>query len=66
MVILFLLTFAWSFDRGRPPAHHKASGGAIDDPQGGAEVAWHGTVFILLVFLCVLLHELGHVFAARR
>jgi Zn-dependent protease/CBS domain-containing protein len=34
--------------------------------QGGAEVAWHGTTFIVLIFLCVLLHELGHVYAARR
>jgi Zn-dependent protease/CBS domain-containing protein len=34
--------------------------------QGGAEAAWHGTVFFLLFFLCVLLHELGHVFAAQR
>jgi Zn-dependent protease len=40
--------------------------GAIDYRQSGAEVAWHGIVFTLLVFLCVLLHELGHVFAARR
>jgi Zn-dependent protease/CBS domain-containing protein len=34
--------------------------------QGGAEAAWHGTTFIVLIFVCVLLHELGHVFAARR
>ena len=34
--------------------------------QGGAEAAWQGTIFIVLIFLCVLLHELGHVFAARR
>jgi Zn-dependent protease/CBS domain-containing protein len=34
--------------------------------QGGAEAAWQGTTFIVLIFLCVLLHELGHVFAARR
>ena len=27
--------------------------------QGGAEVAWQGTTFIVLIFLCVLLHELG-------
>ena len=32
--------------------------------QGGAEAAWQGTIFIVLIFL-VLLHELGHVFAAR-
>src|SRR5690606_11132374 len=34
--------------------------------QGGTEAAMQGTVFIVLIFLCVLLHELGHVFAARR
>jgi Zn-dependent protease/CBS domain-containing protein len=33
--------------------------------QGGTEAAWQGTTFILLIFACVLLHELGHVFAAR-
>ncbi len=40
--------------------------GMIYYRQGGAEAAWQGTVFIVLIFLCVLLHELGHVFAARR
>jgi Zn-dependent protease/CBS domain-containing protein len=40
--------------------------GAIYYRQGGAEAAWQGTIFIVLIFLCVLLHELGHVFAARR
>ena len=40
--------------------------GAIYYRQGGAEAAWQGTIFIVLLFLCVLLHELGHVFAARR
>jgi Zn-dependent protease len=39
--------------------------GAIYYRQGGAEAAWQGTIFIVLIFLCVLLHELGHVFAAR-
>ncbi|MFD0985826.1 site-2 protease family protein [Methyloligella solikamskensis] len=34
--------------------------------RGGAAAAWQGTTFIVLIFLCVLLHELGHVFAARR
>ena len=34
--------------------------------QGGAEAAWQGTTFIALIFLCVLLHEFGHVFAARH
>ena len=40
--------------------------GAIYYRQGGASAAFEGTAFILLIFLCVLLHELGHVFAARR
>ena len=40
--------------------------GAIFYRQGGMDAAWHGTIFIVLIFLCVLLHELGHVFAARR
>ena len=26
------------------------------------EGAWQGTIYIVLIFLCVLLHELGHVF----
>lgn len=34
--------------------------------QGGAPVAAQGVAFILLLFLCVLLHEFGHVFAARH
>src|ERR1700674_2887583 len=34
--------------------------------QGGVEAAWQGVIFIALLFLCVLLHEFGHVFAARR
>jgi len=34
--------------------------------QGGQEAALKGVAFMLLLFLCVLLHEFGHVFAARR
>ncbi|HYG88019.1 MAG TPA: site-2 protease family protein [Azospirillum sp.] len=34
--------------------------------QGGWEAALQGIVFISLLFLCVVLHEFGHVFAARR
>lgn len=34
--------------------------------QGGADMAWQGVIFVSLLFLCVLLHEFGHVFAARR
>ncbi|HET6467997.1 MAG TPA: site-2 protease family protein [Geminicoccaceae bacterium] len=33
---------------------------------GGTAAAVEGVVFIVLLFLCVLLHEFGHVFAARR
>lgn len=34
--------------------------------EGGTAAAVEGVVFISLVFLCVLLHEFGHVTAARR
>ncbi|HYF07852.1 MAG TPA: site-2 protease family protein [Acetobacteraceae bacterium] len=34
--------------------------------RGGTDAAVEGVVFISLVFLCVLLHEFGHVTAARR
>jgi stage IV sporulation protein FB len=34
--------------------------------SGGRAAAVEGTVFVILLFLCVLLHEFGHVFAARR
>ncbi|MBX9701274.1 MAG: site-2 protease family protein, partial [Acetobacteraceae bacterium] len=34
--------------------------------QGGAPEAITSVVFVCLLFLCVLLHEFGHVFAARR
>ncbi|HXG79487.1 MAG TPA: site-2 protease family protein [Methyloceanibacter sp.] len=40
--------------------------GAIYYRQGGAEAAWQGIIFMVLLFACVLLHELGHVFAARH
>src|SRR3954471_21276809 len=33
---------------------------------GGWPAAWQGVLFILLLFGCVLLHEFGHVVAARR
>ena len=34
--------------------------------QGGPDAALQGVAFIVLLFVCVLLHEFGHVFAARR
>jgi Zn-dependent protease/CBS domain-containing protein len=34
--------------------------------QGGTSAAVHGVLLTSLVFLCVLLHEFGHAFAARR
>src|SRR2546423_15261876 len=33
--------------------------------QGGSRVALEGTLFVVLLFLCVLLHELGHALTAR-
>lgn len=39
---------------------------AIGWQQGGPIAAADGLIFIVLVFLCVLLHEFGHVLAARR
>jgi Zn-dependent protease/CBS domain-containing protein len=34
--------------------------------QGGTQAAIHGVTFLVLVFACVVLHEFGHVLAARR
>ena len=39
---------------------------AIHWTRGGPAAAVDGVVFILLLFACVLAHEFGHVFAARR
>jgi len=33
---------------------------------GGAAEAWQGVIFIIAVFVCVVLHEFGHILAARR
>ncbi|KWV40802.1 MULTISPECIES: site-2 protease family protein [Rhizobium] len=32
---------------------------------GGTAAAWEGVIFILAVFVCVVLHEFGHITAAR-
>jgi Zn-dependent protease/CBS domain-containing protein len=32
---------------------------------GGADAAWSGLIFMLLLFACVLAHEFGHIFTAR-
>ncbi len=39
---------------------------AIHYNRGGAAAAIDGLLFIVLLFVCVLAHEFGHVFAARR
>ena len=49
--LTFLLFLAWIF-----AASYTAS---------GAATAWHTLIFIVLLFLCVLLHEFGHIFTAR-
>lgn len=48
--LTFLLFLAWIF--------------AASYAQGGA-AAWDSVAFMVLLFLCVLLHEFGHIFAAR-
>lgn len=40
--------------------------GAAHYQEGGRDAAIQGVTFITLLFLCVLLHEFGHVLAARR
>ncbi len=49
--ITFLLFLAWIF--------------AASYASGGAATAWDSLIFLLLLFLCVLLHEFGHIFTAR-
>ncbi len=49
--ITFLLFLAWIF--------------AASYVAGGAQEAWTGLLFMVLLFLCVLLHEFGHIFTAR-
>jgi len=38
---------------------------AANYASGGAEAAWTGLVFMVLLFLCVLAHEYGHILTAR-
>lgn len=40
--------------------------GAVQWLSAGFEAAVFAVIFIILLFVCVLLHEFGHVFAARR
>jgi Zn-dependent protease/CBS domain-containing protein len=49
--LTFLLFLAWIF--------------AASYASGGAATAWDSVLFMVLLFLCVLLHEFGHIFTAR-
>jgi Zn-dependent protease/CBS domain-containing protein len=49
--ITFLLFLAWIF--------------GVNYFTAGPEAAWNSLLFIVLLFLCVLLHEFGHIFTAR-
>lgn len=49
--LTFLLFLAWIF--------------AASYASGGAASAWNSLLFMLLLFMCVLLHEFGHIFTAR-
>lgn len=49
--LTFLLFLAWIF--------------AASYATSGAATAWSTLLFIVLLFLCVLLHEFGHIFTAR-
>jgi Zn-dependent protease/CBS domain-containing protein len=37
----------------------------VNYETGGAAAAWSGLLFMILLFLCVLAHEFGHIFTAR-
>jgi len=49
--VTFLLFLAWIF--------------GVNLIASGQEAAWSGLLFMVLLFLCVLLHEFGHIFTAR-
>lgn len=50
--LTFLLFLAWIF--------------AASYAAGGAATAWDSLIFMVLLFLCVLLHEFGHILMGRR
>src|SRR2546421_11353132 len=50
--VTFLLFLIWIF--------------AANFVSGGPQAAWHGLIFMLLLFACVIAHESGHIFTARR
>src|ERR1700680_4666852 len=49
--VTFLLFLVWIF--------------VASYPSGGAQAAWSGLAFMILLFACVLAHEFGHIFTAR-
>lgn len=49
--ITFVLFLAWIF--------------VSNYASSGAAIAWNSLLFVVLLFLCVLLHEFGHIFTAR-
>jgi Zn-dependent protease/CBS domain-containing protein len=49
--VTFVLLLAWIF--------------GVNYVSGGPQAAWSSLVFLVLLFLCVLLHEFGHIFTAR-
>ena len=49
--VTFLLFLAWIW--------------AASYMSGGADAAWNGLLFMVLLFLCVLVHEYGHILTAR-
>src|SRR3954466_13931603 len=49
--ITFVLFLAWIF--------------VSNYASSGATIAWNNLLFVVLLFLCVLLHEFGHIFTAR-
>ena len=49
--VTFVLLLAWIF--------------GVNYISGGPQAAWSALLFVVLLFLCVLLHEFGHIFTAR-